>query len=281
MRWKLTWRGGAIPLGRTRHLLVVLAGAPRPADAWPVSGRGTDPPRPDHNAFTAFRLMAAAHIADGAASANAAAERAWRTTIRHYDLSADSDLNPWALLAEGTGGQCMTTAAFVEAVVDILGFEGGHISYVYPTLRRPKNPALTAIPNPHLPGAFTVEAADYDVRGQFRTVTGVAVPRAGEHSIAQAALHKGAHGVERLKMRDFHGQLHNYATAFVVDEGGTRSYYGGGYSTAPYHSADSFLAAACTAVVWAYEEGDSDEWETVCNRPGPALEWATGSPLRD
>ena len=70
--------------------------------------------------------------------------------------------------------------------------------------------------------------------------------------------------------------LHNYATAFVVDEGGALSYFGGGYSRGPYHSAEDFLAAACTAVVWAYEDGASDAWETICDQPGPGYWWGTG-----
>jgi hypothetical protein len=44
----------------------------------------------------------------------------------------------------------------------------------------------------------------------------------------------------------------------------------------PYHTAEDFLAAACTAVVWAYEVGDSDEWTTICDQPGPGYWWGTG-----
>jgi hypothetical protein len=258
VRWTLVVRGRVFPVGRSRHVLLVTAGPPRPAASWP-----------SHNAFTAFRLRGAARLAAGATTANAAAQRAWRLMMSHYNLAADRDVNPWSLLAEGTSGQCMTTAAFVEAVVDALGFEGGRIVYVYPSFRLPKDPGATGIPHPRLPGAFTVESPKYDLRGQFRSV-------AGAHSPEQARRHAGAHGIERLKFRDWHGELHNYATAFVVEEGGVRSYYGGGYAGGPYHAADAFLAGACQAVVWAYEEGDDEGWETECDAPGPAFAWTTG-----
>ena len=198
--------------------------------------------------------------------------------------AAAADQLPAHLAFEGGAGQCMTAAAFIEAVVNILGFSGGRIVYVYPTLSRPRNtgvPGVLAIPNPHLPGAFTVEATDYDVRGQFRTVDGAALGEPGHHAAAESRRHHGAHGIERLKFRDGFGELHNYATAFVVEEAGVRSYFGGGYSVAPYHSADSFLAAACVDVVWAYEdEGGRDAWETTCDRPGPAYVWSTGARIR-
>ncbi len=266
-------------LARTIHTLLVTAGPPRPAASWPISGKGAPSPAPDHNAFTAFRLRAAVRLTEGATSPNDAAARAWRLMKQHYDLSADADVNPWALLAEGNAGQCMTTASFVEGIFDILGFEGGRVVYVYPSLKRPKDPAATAIPNPRLPGAFTVEAPTYDVRSQFRAVSGVSSPGPGEHSLTQAARHKGSHGIERLKMRDQHGELHNYAAAFVVDEHGARSYYGGGYEVGPYHGGDAFLAGACTAVVWAYEDGDSDDWDQPCDAPGAVLSWLTGASL--
>jgi hypothetical protein len=257
VRWTLVSHGRSFPVGRSRHTVLVTAGPPRPAASWP-----------SHNAFTEFRLRGAARVTVGSTTANAAAERAWRLMMSHYDLGADRDVNPWSLLAEGTSGQCMTTAAFVEAVVNALGFEGGSIVYVYPSFRRPKDPAATAIPHPRLPGAFTVESPQYDIRGQFRSVV-----RA--HSPAQARKHAGAHGIERLKFRDWHGELHNYATAFVIDEGGVRSYYGGGYSSGPYHAADAFLAGACLAVVWAYEQGNDEDWETECDEPGPVFLWGT------
>jgi hypothetical protein len=259
VRWTLVARGRSFPVGRSRHTMLVTAGTPRPAASWP-----------SHNAFTAFRLRGAARVAVGSTTANATAERAWRLMMSHYDLGADRDVNPWSLLAEGTSGQCMTTAAFVEAVVNALGFEGGRIVYVYPSFRRPEDPAAIAIPHPRLPGAFTIESPQYDIRGQFRSVV-----RA--HSPAQARRHAGTHGIERLKFRDWQGELHNYATAFVIDEGGVRSYYGGGYSAGPYHAADAFLACACQTVVWAYEQGNDEAWETECDEPGPVFAWATGA----
>jgi hypothetical protein len=283
VRWKLIGGGGgggARDLGRTHHRVLVTAGPARRAESWPVSGRGTDPPQPDHNAFTAYRLEQAVRIARGATSAASAAELAWRVAKSRYDLAADADVNPWSLLADGAVGQCMTAAAFIEAVVNVLGFPGGRIVYVYPTLSRPRSPGLVAIPNPRLPGAFTVEAADYDVRGQFRSVDGAALGEPGHHAPAESQRHHGAHGIERLKFRDGFGELHNYATAFVVDEAGVRSYFGGGYSVAPYHSADAFLAAACIDVVWTYEEGGDGAWEATCDRPGPAYVWSTGARIR-
>jgi hypothetical protein len=74
------------------------------------------------------------------------------------------------------------------------------------------------------------------------------------------------------------GELHNYATAFAIDEGGVRSYYRGGYSGGPYHAADAFLAGACQAAVWAFEQGD-EAWEIECDEPGPVFAWATGEQL--
>jgi hypothetical protein len=280
VRWTIVWRGHAVPLGRTRHTLLVTAGPPLAGASWPLSGRGAEPPGADHSAVTMFRLRAAVRLAEGAASPNEAALRAWSLMKRRYDLEADADVNPWSLLADDAAGQCMTNAAFVEAVFDALGFEGGRVVYVYPSLRRPKDPAATAIPNRRIPGAFTVEAPTYDVRGQFRTVAAVASPEPGQHTAALAARHQGSHGVERLKMRDARGELHNYAAAFVVDDNGVRSYYGGGYAQGPFHGADTFLAGACTAVVWAYEAGDSDEWDQPCDAPGAVLSWLTGAPLR-
>jgi hypothetical protein len=147
--------------------------------------------------------------------------------------------------------------------------------------RPPKNPKLTATPHPQIPGAFTVEGPEYDVRGQFRNVAGGAASGPGGlHAREQAALHQGAHGVERLKMRDWLGELHNYATAFVVEDGGVVSYFAGGYGQMGYHTAQDFLAAACTAVVWTYERSDSNEWETICAEPGPAYWWRTGERYR-
>jgi hypothetical protein len=280
IRWKLVRGGRSVEMGRTRHRVLVTAGPPRRARAWAVTGVGTEPPRPDHNAFTVFRLREAVRIARGAATATAVAERAWRVAMYHYDLSADPAQNPWALLEEGTAGQCMTTGAFIEAVFDILGFDNGRVAYVYPSLSRPTNPRLTTIPHRRIPGAFTVEGPEYDVRSQFRTVAGATAAGARGHSAAAAARHGGAHGIERLKMRDGHGELHNYATAFVVEEDGGRAYFGGGYSKGPYPTADAFLAAACTAVVWAYEEGDSGDWETICDAPDAGYWWETGERFR-
>ncbi len=278
VRWELKVGRHRIILGRSQHVVLVTAGPPRRAESWPVAGVGAEPELRDHNAFTAFRLEHAVLIASGARSATEAAEHIWRYAMHHYDLSADSDLNPWELLDEDGAGQCMTVASFIEAAVKMLGFPGGRVVYVYPSLTRPKNPTLVATPHPVIPGAFTVEGSDYDLRGQFRTVgTGGATSGSlARHSPEQAAAHQGAHGVERLKMRDGYGELHNYATAFVVDEGGIRSYFGGGYSRGPYHTAEDFLAAACTAVVWAYEVGDSDEWKTICDLPGPGYWWGNG-----
>jgi len=261
-----------VELGRTRHQIFVLAGAPRRAASWPVTGAGMEPPSADHNAFTVFRVREAIRIARGVSSATVAAERAWRFAMHHYDLAADADLNPWALLQDGVHGQCMTTGAFIEAVFNVLGFENGRIAYVYPSLTRPSNPRVVAISHPLIPGAFTVEAAEYDVRGQFRTVAAAAGSRG--HTTMQAALHRGKHGIERLKMRDWQGELHNYATAFIVEENGARAYFGGGYSAGPYPSADVFLAAACTAVVWAHEEDGA--WETICDSADAGYWWNTG-----
>jgi hypothetical protein len=278
LQWELRVGRRTIILGRSQHVVLVTAGVPRRAESWPVAGVGAELALGDHNAFTAFRLEHAVLIASGTRSATEAAEHVWRYAMHHYDLSADSDLNPWELLDEDGAGQCMTVASFIEAVVKMLGFASGRVVYVYPSLSRPKNPSLVATPHPIIPGAFTVEGSDYDLRGQFRTVGAIAATSGflASHSPEQAAAHQGAHGVERLKMRDGHGELHNYATAFVVEEGGIRSYFGGGYSRGPYHTAEDFLSAACTAVVWAYEVGDSDEWTTICDQPGPGYWWGTG-----
>jgi hypothetical protein len=278
--WTLRWRERAIALGTTHRTVLVTAGPPRGGASWPLSGKGADAPAADHNTVTAFRLRAAVRLAEGAASPNEAAMRAWSFVKRRYDLAADPDVNPWSLLGDENGGQCMTTAAFVEGVFDMLGFDGGRVFYVYPSLRRPKDPAATAIPNARIPGAFTVESASYDVASQFRTVRGFAAPGPGQHDLARAERHKGSHGIERLKMRDAHGELHNYAAAFVVEENGVRSYYGGGYDRGPYHAADAFLAGACTALVWTYERGDSDDWDEPCDAPGSLLSWQTGAMLR-
>jgi hypothetical protein len=222
-------------------------------------------------------MRTAVRIADGATNANSAAKLAWQMAMHHYDLDGDPDMNPWMLLAPGEAGQCMTSAAFIEGVVNLLGFVGGSVVYVYPSLKRPTSPDAVVIAHPLIRGAFTVEAPTYDLRGQFRTV--VTGTGGGGHTAQQAAHHRGAHGIERLKMRDYHGGLHNYAAAFVVLENGSRSYFGGGYSVAPYHDAQTFLAAACTAVVWTFEEGTSDEWETICDHPGPGYWWLTGRPF--
>ena len=222
VQWELRVGRRTIVLGQSQHVVLVTAGAPRRAESWPVAGVGAELALGDHNAFTAFRLEHAVLIASGTRSATEAAEHVWRYAMHHYDLSADSDLNPWELLDEDGAGQCMTVASFIEAVVKMLGFPGGRVVYVYPSLSRPKNPALVATPHPIIPGAFTVEGSDYDLRGQFRTVGAIAATSGflARHSPEQAAAHHGAHGVERLKMRDGHGELHNYATAFVVEEGG-------------------------------------------------------------
>jgi hypothetical protein len=279
LRWTLRWRGRDVELGQTRETLLVTAGPPRAGTSWPLDGKAARPIGPDHNAFTAFRLSAAVRIAGGARSPTEAAELAWKLAKRRYDLSADADLNPWALLAEETGGQCMTTASFIEGVFDILGFEGGRVLYVYPSLKRPRAAGTTALANPKIPGAFTVEAPSYDVGTQFRTVVSVASPGPGEHSPARAAAHQGKHGIERLKMRDGLGELHNYAAAFVVEEHGVRSYYGGGYAVGPFHAADAFLAGACRAVLWTYEDAETDDWDRPCDAPGAVLSWSTGALL--
>ena len=286
VRWELSIDGRTTDLGTRRHVILVTAGPSLRASSWPVAGGGAEPPRADHNAFTAFRLQHVARIARGARTATAAAEKIWRYAMHHYDLGADGDLNPWQLLDEQGAGQCMTVAAFIEAAVRILGFSAGRVVYVYPSLSRPRTPTTpgapepTATPHPLIPGAFTIEAHDYDVRGQFRYVTGSAADAPGaRHSARQAALHRGAHGIERLKMRDWNGELHNYATAFVVDDDGPPAYFGGGYSAGPYHTAQDFLAAACTAVVWTYES-EADAWETICDEPGPGYWWSTGEPYR-
>jgi hypothetical protein len=139
---------------------------------------------------------------------------------------------------------------------------------------------VTAISHPRIAGAFTVEAAAYDVHGQFRTIAGSGAPGTRQHSPAQAERHRGSHGVERLKMLDGNHELHNYATAFIVEEDGARAYFGGGYSRGPYSTAEAFLAAACVAAVWTYEVGASDQWESVCDAPGGGYVWSTGAPFR-
>jgi hypothetical protein len=282
---EVLWRGKAgrrsVVLGRSHHVLLVTAGPPRPADAWAVTGAGTVPQRPDHNVFTLYRLRGAIRVARGTRSATDAAAAAWRHAQHHYDIFAEPDVNPWALLDHDQYGQCMTAGAFIEAVHKILGFQNGRIVYVYPALARPKNPNLTVIPHPTIPGAFTVETDVYDVRGQFRRVAADdAKTPVRRHSTAQAARHKGAHGIERLKFLDGNRHLHNYATAFVIEEDGLRTYFGGGYRFSTLHDAESFLAAACDAVVWTYEEGDSEEWETVCDGPDSGYWWGTGERYR-
>jgi len=278
IRWSLQQaRGRSIACGRTSHTVLVTAGPPRPALSWPVSGDRGDAARVDHNAFTVARMKAAVEIAAGASSATVAAERAWRAAIRHYDLGADRDVNPVQLLMPDAGGQCMTTASFIEAVVGILGFTGGTFVDVYPSFRKAADPRAAAYAHPVIRGAYTIEAAAYEAPRQFRKVVVGPAPGAGEHSAAEAARHGGRRGFERLKFRDVHGALHNYASAFVVEENGQRSYFGGGYASV-YHDAVTFLAGACTAVVWAFDDGD-DDWESICERPGPAYWWATGLPF--
>jgi hypothetical protein len=278
VRWSLQpARGRPIPCGRTTHTVFVTAGPPRPALSWPMRGRDEGAARVDHNAFTVARLKGAVEIAAGAASATAAAEKAWRAAIRHYEFDADPDVNPWRLLLQDAGGQCMTTASFIEAVVGVLGFSAGAFVDVYPAFKKPEDPRATAYAHPIIRGAYTVEAPEYDASRQFRKVVAASIPAAGVHSAAEAARHRGRRGFERLKFRDVHGELHNYASAFVVEERGQRSYFGGGYATI-YHDAVSFLAGACLAVVWAYDDGD-DDWESICDRPGPAYWWATGLPF--
>src|SRR4051812_30065023 len=278
VRWSLQpARGRPIPCGRTTHTVLVTAGPPRPALSWPMRGRGDGAARVDHNAFTVARLKGAVEIAAGASTATAAAEKAWQAAIRHYEFDADPDINPWRLLLPDAGGQCMTTASFIEAVVNMLGFAGGAFVDVYPTFKKPDDPRAAAYAHPIIRGAYTVEAPEYDAPRQFRKVIAASTPAAGVHSAAEAARHRGRRGFERLKFRDVHGELHNYASAFVVDEHGRRSYFGGGYATI-YHDAVSFLAGACLAVVWTYDAGD-DDWESICDRPGPAYWWATGLPF--
>jgi hypothetical protein len=278
VRWLLQpARGRPIPCGRTTHTVLVTAGRPRPALSWPMRGRGDGAARVDHNAFTVARLKGAVEIAAGVATATAAAEKAWQAAIRHYEFDADPDVNPWRLLLRDAGGQCMTTASFIEAVVNMLGFSEGAFVDVYPAFKKPDDPRAVVYAHPIIRGAYTVEAPEYDASRQFRKVVAASMPTAGGHSAAEAARHRGRRGFERLKFRDVHGELHNYASAFVVEERGQRSYFGGGYATV-YHDAVSFLAGACLAVVWTYDEGD-DDWESICDRPGPAYWWATGLPF--
>jgi hypothetical protein len=280
VQWSLQpARGRPIACGRTALTVFVTAGPPRAAVSWPVSGDPGDAARIDHNAFTAARMKAAVEIAAGAATATAAAEKAWQAAIRHYELSADRDVNPWQLLEPGVGAQCMTTASFIEAVVGMLGFPGGRFVDVYPSFRKPADPRAVAYPHPLIRGAYTVESPEYEAPKQFRKVVAAVVPGAGEHSPAEAARHRGNRGFERLKFRAGDGGLHNYASAFVVDENGQRSYFGGGYGTI-YHDAVSFLAGACGAVVWTWDAGD-DDWESICEKPGPAYWWATGQAFSD
>ena len=278
IRWRLQGPSGVdVECGKTLHTVFVTAGRPVAAKARSMVGAGGPRTAGDHNAFTLFRMRAAAQIAAGATSAGAAAHRVWQMAMYHYDLDADPDVNPWMLLAPGEAGQCMTSAAFIEGVVKLLGFPDGSVVYVYPSLKRPTSPDAIATAHPLIRGAYTIEAPAYDLHGQFRSI--VTGSGNGGHTAQQAARHQGAHGIERLKMRDGHGGLHNYAAAFVVTEKGSRSYFGGGYSVAPYHDAQTFLAAACTAVVWTFEEGASDEWESICDHPGPGYWWLTGRPF--
>lgn len=280
VQWTIRIGRRSVRLGWSRHALLITAGPPLRAQAWAMTGVGTVPQRPDHNAFTVYRLRGAIRIANGASTGTAAAEAAWRYSQKHYDIFADPELNPWALLEADQYGQCMTAGAFIEAVYSILGFQSGRIVYVYPALTRPKNPSLRSYPHAAIPGAFAVEGDAYDVRGQFRSVLVDASSAAPKHSATQAARHRGAHGIERLMFRDRIGHLHNYATAFVVDEEGRKSYFGGGYGGRPYHDAESFLAAACSAVVWVYEEGNSDEWANICDGPDSGYVWDTGKRFR-
>ncbi len=154
LKWVLRAGRRTIILGRSQHVVLVTAGTPRRAESWPVAGAGAgaEIALSDHNAFTAFRLEHAVLIASGSRSATEAAEHVWRYAMHHYDLSGDSDLNPWELLDEDSAGQCMTVASFIEAAVKMLGFPGGRVVYVYPSLSRPKNPALVATPHPIIPG---------------------------------------------------------------------------------------------------------------------------------
>jgi hypothetical protein len=280
VQWTLKTGRRRIGLGWSHHALLVTGGPPQPAQAWAMTGVGTVPLRPDHNAVTVYRLRGAIRVAKGASTGTAAAAAAWRYTQKHYDIFANPELNPWALLETAQYGQCMTAGAFIEAVYTILGFRSGKVVYVYPALTRPKNPNLRSSPHAAIPGAFTVEGDAYDVRGQFRRVVADASPAAHKHSTVEAARHRGSHGIERLMFRDWTGHLHNYATAFVVEEGGDKTYFGGGYEGGTYHDAESFLAAACIAVVWVYEEGSSDEWENLCDGADSGYVWKTGEKFR-
>lgn len=280
VQWTIKTGRRRVGLGRSHHTLFVTAGPPQRAQAWAMTGVGTVPPRPDHNAFTVYRLRGAIRVANGAGTGTAAAAAAWRYTQKHYDIFANPELNPWALLETEQYGQCMTAGALIEAIYAILGFQTGKVVYVYPALTRPKNPNLRTFPHAVIPGSFTVESDAYDVRGQFRWVVADASPVMHKHSTVEAARHRGAHGIERLMFRDWTGHLHNYATAFVVEEEGHKTYFGGGYEGRPYHDAESFLAAACIAVVWVYEEGSSDEWENICDGADSGYVWNTGERFR-
>jgi hypothetical protein len=281
IRWSLVRRyRRPLACGWTKHTVFVTAGPPLPARAWPITGaRAGDEGAAgaeDHNAPTVARLRAAVSAARGARTATEAATLAWRAAVAHFSLDADPGANPWDLVATGARGQCMTTAALIESMVALLGFTGGSVVYVYPAFGRARAPGAQSFPHPLIRGAYTIEAPVYDPRGQLRSVA--ADPG---HAGRAGALHRGTHGVERLKMRDFRGGLHNYAAAYVVEEGGARSYFGGGYSAGPYHDAPSFLAAACTAAVWTYERDEAEVWDTVCDRPASGYWWATGLPFRD
>jgi hypothetical protein len=280
VQWTMKTGRRRVGLGRSHHTLLITAGPPQRAQAWAMTGVGTVPPRPDHNAFTVYRLRGAIRIANGASTGTAAAAAAWRYTQKHYDILADPELNPWALLETEQYGQCMTAGAFIEAIYAILGFQSGKIVYVYPALTRPKNPNLRIFPHAAIPGSFTVEGDAYDVRGQFRRVVADASSAVRSHSAAEAARHSGSHAIERLMFRDWTGHLHNYATAFVVEEEGKKTYFGGGYQGETYHDAGAFLAAACIAVVWVYEESNSDEWESICDGPDSGYVWGTGKRYR-
>ena len=55
LQWELRVGRRTIILGRSQHVVLVTAGAPRRAESWPVAGVGAELALGDHNAFTAFR----------------------------------------------------------------------------------------------------------------------------------------------------------------------------------------------------------------------------------
>ncbi len=94
VQWTIKTGRRRVDLGRSHHVLLVTAGPPQYAQAWAMTGVGTIPLRPDHNAVTVYRLRGAIRVANGASTGTAAAAAAWRYSQKHYDIFANPEAQP-------------------------------------------------------------------------------------------------------------------------------------------------------------------------------------------